>query len=107
MLQMYNVLKKFQRGLAASAVAAVLLVSGPAMADSGFYLGGSVGNTALEVNFDDGLGGVINIDFLVLATDAIRVISVKRYDGMIFGSANTENVQPSSAQPWFAPACTA
>lgn len=62
MLQMYNVLKNFRRGLAASAVAAVLLVSGPAMADSGFYLGGSVGNTALEVNFDDGQGGFLPFD---------------------------------------------
>lgn len=62
MLQMYNVLKNFQRGLAASAVAAVLLLSGPAMADSGLYLGGSVGNTALEVNFDDGQGGFIPFD---------------------------------------------
>ena len=43
-----------------------------------------------DVNLPDGLGGVINIDFLVLAADAIRVISVKRYDGMIFGSANTD-----------------
>jgi outer membrane immunogenic protein len=58
MLQKYNVLK----GLAASAAASVLLLSGPAMADSGFYLGGSVGNTALEVNIDDGLGGVVPFD---------------------------------------------
>lgn len=62
MLQFYNGLKNFQRSLAASAVAAVLLLSGPAMADSGFYLGGSVGNTAIEVNFDDGVGGFIPFD---------------------------------------------
>jgi hypothetical protein len=43
-----------------------------------------------DVNLPDGMGGVINIDFLVLAADAIRVISVKRYDGMIFGSANID-----------------
>ena len=43
-----------------------------------------------DVNLPDGMGGMINIDFLVLADDAIRVIDVKRYDGMIFGSANTD-----------------
>ena len=43
-----------------------------------------------DINLPDGMGGVINIDFLVLAADAIRVIGVKRYDGMIFGSANTD-----------------
>jgi hypothetical protein len=42
-----------------------------------------------DVNLPDGMGGAINIDYLVLAADAIRVIGVKRYDGMIFGSANT------------------
>lgn len=53
MLQKYNVLK----GLAASAAASVLLLSGPAMADSGFYVGGSVGNTTLQVDFEDPIGG--------------------------------------------------
>jgi hypothetical protein len=43
-----------------------------------------------DVNLPDGMGGAINIDYLVLAADAIRVIGVKRYDGMIFGSANTD-----------------
>jgi hypothetical protein len=43
-----------------------------------------------DVDLPDGVGSVINIDFLVLAPDAIRVIGVKRYDGMIFGSANTD-----------------
>ena len=62
MLHIYNSMKSLRRALAASALAAVLLVSGPAMADSGFYLGGSVGNTALEVNFDDGQGGFIPFD---------------------------------------------
>ena len=55
-------MKGLRRGLAASALAAALLLSGPAMADSGFYLGGSIGNTALEVNFDDGQGGFIPFD---------------------------------------------
>ena len=53
MLQKYNVFK----GMAASAAASVLLLSGPAMADSGFYVGGSVGNTTLQVDFQDPIGG--------------------------------------------------
>jgi len=39
-----------------------------------------------NVHLPDGLGGRIGIDFLVLATDAILVIGVKRYDGLIYGS---------------------
>ena len=57
MLQIYNALKNLRRGLAASALAAVLLLSGPAMADSGFYVGGSVGNSTLEFDFQDPIGG--------------------------------------------------
>jgi hypothetical protein len=43
-----------------------------------------------DVNLPDGIGGVITIDYLVLSSDAILVIGVKRYDGIIFGSANTD-----------------
>jgi hypothetical protein len=43
-----------------------------------------------DVNLPDGMGGTINIDFLVLSIDAILVIGMKLYDGMIFGSANTD-----------------
>ena len=43
-----------------------------------------------NVTLPDGIGGEINIDYLVLTADAILVIGVKRYDGMIFGSANTD-----------------
>jgi hypothetical protein len=43
-----------------------------------------------DVHLPDGMGGSINIDFLVLATDAILVIGVKRYDGFIFGSARID-----------------
>jgi hypothetical protein len=43
-----------------------------------------------DVHLPDGMGSELSIDFLVLATDAILVIDVKRYDGMIFGSANTD-----------------
>jgi hypothetical protein len=39
-----------------------------------------------NVHLPDGLGGRIGIDFLVLAIDAILVIDVKRYDGLIYGS---------------------
>lgn len=53
MLQKYNVLK----GVAASLAASVLLLSGPAMADSGFYVGGSVGNAGIQVDFVDPIGG--------------------------------------------------
>ena len=43
-----------------------------------------------DVNLPDGMGSEISIDFLVLSTDAIQVIGVKRYDGMIFGGARTD-----------------
>ena len=43
-----------------------------------------------NVTLPDGMGGEINIDYLVLTTEAILVVGVKRYDGMIFGSANTD-----------------
>jgi hypothetical protein len=39
-----------------------------------------------DADIPDGLGGRIGVDFLVLATDAILVIGVKRYDGLIYGS---------------------
>ena len=43
-----------------------------------------------DINLPDGMGGKISIDFVVLSTDAILVIGVKRYDGMIFGGARTD-----------------
>ena len=43
-----------------------------------------------DINLPDGMGGEISIDFLVLSIDAILVIGVKRYDGMIFGGAQTD-----------------
>ena len=61
-MQINNAMQSLRRGLAASTVAAALLLSGTAVADSGFYLGGSVGNTALEVNIDDGVGGFLPFD---------------------------------------------
>jgi len=43
-----------------------------------------------NVTLPDGIGSAISIDFLVLSTDAILVIGVKRYDGMIFGGVRTD-----------------
>jgi hypothetical protein len=43
-----------------------------------------------DVRLPDGMGGKISIDYLLLASDAILVIGVKRYDGLIFGSAQTD-----------------
>jgi len=43
-----------------------------------------------DVHLPDGMGGEISIDFVVLSIDAILVIGVKRYDGMIFGGAQTD-----------------
>jgi len=44
-----------------------------------------------NITLPDGMGGETRIDYLVLSTRAILVISVKRYDGMIFGSAQTDD----------------
>ena len=57
MLQSYNSEIRVHRGLAALVAASLLALSGTAMADSGFYAGGSVGNTTLEVNFEDPIEG--------------------------------------------------
>jgi hypothetical protein len=46
--------------------------------------------TRCDVRLPDGMGGEVGIDFLALADDAILVINVKRYDGFIFGSAQTD-----------------
>jgi hypothetical protein len=43
-----------------------------------------------DISLPDGMGSEISIDFLVLSTDAILVIGVKRYDGMIFGGMQTD-----------------
>jgi len=44
-----------------------------------------------DVRLPDGMGGEISIDFLVLAADAILVIGVKRYDGLIYGSPHIDD----------------
>lgn len=56
-MQIYNALRNQYRGLAASVLAAALLLSGPAVADSGPYIGGSIGNTTLEATVQDPIGG--------------------------------------------------
>jgi hypothetical protein len=43
-----------------------------------------------DIALPDGMGGEIRIDYLALCSDAILVICVKRYDGMIFGSTKTD-----------------
>jgi hypothetical protein len=43
-----------------------------------------------NVTLPDGMGGETRIDYLALSPKAILVIGVKRYDGMIFGSAKTD-----------------
>lgn len=40
-----------------------------------------------DITVSDGLGGVIQIDRLLLTTDCLLVLDVKNFDGMIFGNA--------------------
>jgi hypothetical protein len=46
--------------------------------------------TLRDVRLPDGMGGEISIDLLALAADAVLVVGIKRYDGFIFGSAQTD-----------------
>lgn len=57
MLHIYNAIQGLKRGLVAGLLASALLIAGPAMADSGFYLGGSLGQTTLETEIMDPIGG--------------------------------------------------
>lgn len=43
-----------------------------------------------SVHLPDGLGGEVLIDKLLLAPDAILVVNVKRYEGLIFGGEQTD-----------------
>jgi hypothetical protein len=43
-----------------------------------------------KVRLPDGLGGEVLIDKLLLAADAILVVDVKRYEGLIFGGEKTD-----------------
>lgn len=39
----------------------------------------------------DGLGGEVTIEYLLLTRDAIMVMDLKRYDGLIFGGSQTDD----------------
>lgn len=43
-----------------------------------------------DVRLPDGLGGEVIIDNLLLSKDAIVVVDVKRFEGLIFGSMHTD-----------------
>jgi hypothetical protein len=43
-----------------------------------------------DIRLPDGMGGEVVIDHLLLAADAILIIGVKRFEGMIFGSGHTD-----------------
>jgi len=43
-----------------------------------------------NVHLPDGLGGEVIIDKLLLAKDAILVVNVKRFEGLIFGGEQTD-----------------
>jgi hypothetical protein len=42
--------------------------------------------TLHDIRLPDGMGGEVVIDHLLLAADAILIIGVKRYEGLIFGA---------------------
>jgi hypothetical protein len=44
----------------------------------------------VNVRLPDGLGGEVAIDNLLLATDALLVVNVKRFEGLIFGGEHTD-----------------
>lgn len=56
MMQLYNMMKSIHRSLAVPLLVSLLAISGTAIADTGFYIGGSVGDTTLQVDFDDPIG---------------------------------------------------
>lgn len=57
MLQFNNASQELRGGLAVSALVSTLLLSTPAIADSGPYVGASIGNTTLEATLQDPIGG--------------------------------------------------
>ena len=46
--------------------------------------------TLRDIRLPDGMGGEVAIDFLLLARDALLVVGVKRFSGMIFGGPQTD-----------------
>ena len=43
-----------------------------------------------DIHLPDGMGGEVTIDYLLLASDALLVVGVKRYNGVIFGGTQTD-----------------
>lgn len=43
-----------------------------------------------DIRLTDGMGGEVTIDYLLLATDAVLVVGVKRFSGLIFGGVQTD-----------------
>lgn len=43
-----------------------------------------------DLQLPDGMGGEVTIDYLLLARDALLVVGVKRYSGIIFGGPQTD-----------------
>ena len=56
MMQLHNIMKSIHRSLAVPLLVSLLAISGTAIADTGFYIGGSVGDTTLQADFDDPIG---------------------------------------------------
>jgi uncharacterized protein YjiS (DUF1127 family) len=50
-----------------------------------------LGTRALrDLRLSDGMGGEVTVDYVLLAADGLLVVGVKRFSGMIFGSAQTD-----------------
>ena len=63
MMQLHNMMKSIHRSLAVPLLVSLLAISGTAIADTGFYFGGSVGDTTLQADFDDPIGdGTFSFD---------------------------------------------
>jgi hypothetical protein len=43
-----------------------------------------------DIRLTDGMGGEVTIDYLLLSTDAVLVVGVKRFSGLIFGGVQTD-----------------
>jgi len=43
-----------------------------------------------NIRLPDGMGGEVTIDYLLLASDALLVVGVKRFSGVIFGGPQTD-----------------
>ena len=43
-----------------------------------------------NIRLTDGMGGEVTIDYLLLASDAVLVVGVKRFSGVIFGGPQTD-----------------